>query len=804
MELYLRVDSAYPGDQGGGKARLDPETMNQMRLSPGDIIRISGRSETVAKVWRAQLSDWNQQKIRIDNFTRMNANVSIGDTVKITRVEETIPAQVVVLAPPEDLPKNFPMAEPSTIHHNLMDYPVAIGDSVPISIGMPFVQPQMVAYKVIELDPPGAVIISQQTEVIISDSPISGFEGISQITYEDIGGLRDELQRLRETIELPMRHPELFRRLGIEPPKGVLLFGPPGTGKTLIAKAVANESGAHFIPIAGPEVISKYYGESEQRLREVFEEAAENAPSIIFIDELDSITPKREEVTGEVERRVVAQLLTMMDGLEERGQVVVIGATNRIDAIDPALRRPGRFDREIEIGVPSNPDRIEILKIHTRGMPLFEDVNLEEMAERTHGYTGADIAALSREAAIRALRRYLPHINLDEEVIPDEVLETMVVNRKDFNQALREITPSGMREVMLEVSHVRWGDVGGLSDPIEEIREAVEYPLTRKEKYEELGIQSPRGVLLYGPPGTGKTLLAKAVANESGANFIAIRGPQLLSKWVGESERAVREVFKKARQVAPAIIFFDELDALTPVRGTAGDSHTMESVLNQFLTEMDGLVDLKDVVVMGATNRPDIVDPALLRSGRFDRLIYIGEPGTTDRIEVLKIHSKLIPIEGSALESLVDETRNFTEDDFEILAGSLPGGTRSSGPELMQHIRSVTPSMGTISRSGRRRMLVEILEKLRITIEDPVLDKLFGDISSNTDGYVGADLEGLCREAAIFAMREHLSSVNKDHFEHALEKVHPTMNQRLRESYERVKIHFKGGMQKKAEPPEYQ
>ncbi|MGV8108134.1 CDC48 family AAA ATPase [Methanospirillum sp.] len=804
MELYLRVDSAYPGDQGGGKARLDPETMNQMRLSPGDIIRISGRSTTVAKVWRAQLADWNQQKIRIDNFTRMNANVSIGDTVKITKVDENISAATVVLAPPEDLPKNIPMAEPPAILHNLIDFPVAIGDSVPISIGMPFVQPQMVAYKVIELDPPEAVIITQRTEVIVSDSPISGFEGISQITYEDIGGLRDELQRLRETIELPMRHPELFRRLGIEPPKGVLLFGPPGTGKTLIAKAVANESGAHFIPIAGPEVISKYYGESEQRLREVFEEAADNAPSIIFIDELDSITPKREEVTGEVERRVVAQLLTMMDGLEERGQVVVIGATNRLDAIDPALRRPGRFDREIEIGVPSNPDRIEILKIHTRGMPLYDDVSLEELAERTHGYTGADIAALSREAAIRALRRYLPHINLDEDEIPEEVLETMVVTGKDFHQALREITPSGMREVMLEVSHLRWRDVGGLSEAIEEIREAVEYPLTRREKYDDLGIQSPRGVLLYGPPGTGKTLLAKAVANESGANFIAVRGPQLLSKWVGESERAVREIFKKARQVSPAIIFFDELDALTPARGTAGDSHTMESVLNQFLTEMDGLVDLRDVVVMGATNRPDIVDPALLRSGRFDRLIYIGEPGVSDRIDILKIHSRLIPIEGTTLESLVDLTQNYTEEDFEILAGTFPQEVRCSGPELEEKIRSVAPSQGTISRSVRRRMLVEILEKNRIIIEDPTLETLFSGIASRTEGYVGADLEGLCREAAIFAMRDQLHSVRKEHFERALEKVHPTMNQRLREAYDRVKTHFKGGMPKKAEPPEYQ
>lgn len=805
MELYLRVDSAYPGDQGGGKARLDPETMLQLRLSPGDIIRISGRETTVAKVWRAQLSDWNQQKIRIDNFTRMNANVSIGDTVKITKVEETLSASTVVLAPPEDLPKNIPMSDSAVILQSLIDFPVSIGDSVPIPIGMPFVQPQMVAYKVIELDPPEAVMINQHTEIIVSDKPISGFEGISQITYEDIGGLRDELQRLRETIELPMRHPELFRRLGIEPPKGVLLFGPPGTGKTLIAKAVANESGAHFIPIAGPEVISKYYGESEQRLREVFEEAAENAPSIIFIDELDSITPKREEVTGEVERRVVAQLLTMMDGLEERGQVVVIGATNRLDAIDPALRRPGRFDREIEIGVPSNPDRIEILKIHTRGMPLFDDVRLEELAERTHGYTGADIAALSREAAIRALRRYLPHINLDEEEIPEEVLETMVVTAKDFRQALREITPSGMREVMLEVSHLRWRDVGGLSEAIEEIREAVEYPLTRKERYDDLGIQSPRGVLLYGPPGTGKTLLAKAVANESGANFIAVRGPQLLSKWVGESERAVREIFKKARQVSPAIIFFDELDALTPARGTAGDSHTMESVLNQFLTEMDGLVDLKDVVVMGATNRPDIVDPALLRSGRFDRLIYIGEPGLPDREEILKIHSRLIPIEGATLESLVDLTQNYTEEDFEVLAGTLTQEVHSSGPELEEHIRAVNPSQGKLTRPARRKMLVEVLEKLRIVIEDPVLHKLFSDIAMKTEGYVGADLEGLCREAGIFAMREQAHYVRKEHFERALEKVHPTMNSRLREAYDRVKIHFKGGIPKQqAEPPEYQ
>ena len=803
-ELFLKVDSAYPGDQGGGKARLDPETMLQLKLSPGDIIHIFGKSPTVAKVWRAQLNDWNQNKIRIDNFTRVNANVSIGETVKVSRIEEVIPASIVVLAPPEDLPRNIPPADPTTIHHALIDFPIALGDSVPVPIGLPFIQPQVVSYKVIEIEPKEAVIISHKTEVILSEKPVSGFEGVSQITYEDIGGLREELQRLRETIELPMRHPELFRRLGIEPPKGVLLFGPPGTGKTLIAKAVANESGAHFIPIAGPEVISKYYGESEQRLREVFDEAEENAPAIIFIDELDSITPKREEVTGEVERRVVAQLLTMMDGLEERGQVVVIGATNRLDAIDPALRRPGRFDREIEIGVPSEMDRNDILMIHTRGMPLAGDVNLGELSARTHGFTGADIAALAREAAIRALRRYLPHIDLDEDEIPEEILETMEVTGKDFKQALREITPSGMREVMLEVSHLQWRDVGGLAGAIEEIREAVEYPLTQREIFDDLGIHSPRGVLLYGPPGTGKTLIAKAVANESGANFIAVRGPQLLSKWVGESERAVREIFKKARQVAPAIIFFDELDALTPARGTAGDSHTMESVLNQFLTEMDGLQDLRDVVVMGATNRPDIIDPALLRTGRFDRLIYIGEPDLQGRIDVMRIHTRMMPIEGSRIEELVSLTDTYTEDDLEQLALQYERGKTYQSDEIAAIIRGHGSGEGDLNRQTRRRILIETWTKFGITVIDDYAEEIFSDIASRTPGYVGADIEGLCREAGIFAMRERSKEVSRRHFEQALAKVHPTMNDNLAKAYQKIQTHFKGGLPKEVQPPEYQ
>jgi len=804
-EVHLKVDSAYPGDQGGGKARLDPETMLHLKISPGDIVAIEGKRRTVVKVWRALLEDWNQHKVRVDNFTRMNAGVSIGDTVRITTLREEIEAKRVVLAPPQDLPKNVLVANNPNVLNSLIDFPVVKNDSVPIPIGLPFIQPQIVAYKVVEIEPELAVIITKNTKIEFSEKPAAGFEMVKRISYEDIGGLKDELQRLRETIELPMRHPELFHKLGIEPPKGVLLYGPPGTGKTLIAKAVASESGAHFISIAGPEVISKYYGESEQRLREVFEEARANAPSIIFIDELDSITPRREEVTGEVERRVVAQLLTMMDGLEERGQVVVIGATNRLDAVDPALRRPGRFDREIEIGVPSELDRIEIMKIHTRGMPLAEDVKLEQLAQQTHGFVGADLAALAREAAIRALRRYLPEIDLDAKEIPQEILDTLQVLNSDFRSALRDVSPSAMREVMIEVSHITWSDVGGLMSAKQEVREAVEYPLTRRQSFEELGIHPPRGVLLYGPPGTGKTLIAKAVANESGANFIAIRGPQLLSKWVGESERAVREVFKKARQVAPAIIFFDELDALAPARGAGGDSHVTESVLNQFLTEMDGLVELKDVMVMGATNRPDIVDPALLRAGRFDRLVYIGEPGLEDRAKILEIHTRSMPIEGSVIESVIDLTEKFNEDSFDRL-GEILGNDREI---KIEQINGAIGQVGGTTTAGmnrgmRRASVRKLLREQGLILHDPARDGMIASIAADTEGFVGADLEVLCREAGIFAMREGVLSVGTRHFSASRKKVHPTMNKVLRESYERVQQHFKGGLPKEVQPPEYQ
>ncbi len=804
-ELHLKVDSAYPGDQGGGKARLDPETMLFLKISPGDIVVVEGKRRTVAKVWRSLVEDWNQNKIRIDNFTRMNAGVSIGDTVKISRVQDEIEAKTVVLAPPEDLPRNVPINITPHIVNALIDFPVLKNDLVPLSSGLPFLQTQFVPFKVVEIEPEQAVIITKNTHIEFSEKPAAGVEGVKRISYEDIGGLKDELQRVREMIELPMRHPELFQRLGIEPPKGVLLFGPPGTGKTLIAKAVASESGAHFISIAGPEVISKYYGESEQKLREIFDEAEQNAPSIIFIDELDSITPRREEVTGEVERRVVAQLLTMMDGLEERGQVVVIGATNRVDAIDPALRRPGRFDREIEIGVPTEPDRIEILKIHTRGMPLSPEVSLEMLGQQTHGFVGADLAALAREAGIRALRRYLPEIDLDEEEIPEEILETMEVTAGDFRDALRDVSPSAMREVMLEVSHVTWQDVGGLEEAKQEIREAVEYPLTQRERFEELGIRPPRGVLLYGPPGTGKTLIAKAVANESGANFIAIRGPQLLSKWVGESERAVREIFKKARQVAPSIIFFDELDALAPTRGGEVGTHVMESVLNQILTEIDGLEELKDVVVLGATNQPMLVDPALLRAGRFDRLVYIGEPGMEDRRQILSIHLRGMPVEDSPMEALLANLDGFDEGALDELA-ELLGTDRTVTPaEISDAAGKITVSgKGNLSRPQIRKYLGEQMNSRHLTAKDDAVESLVESIAARTEGYVGSDLEALCREAGVFAMRESATRVAGRHFEASMAKVHPTMNSRLKEYYERIRQSFKGGLPREVQPPEYQ
>ncbi|MHC1625386.1 MAG: CDC48 family AAA ATPase, partial [Methermicoccaceae archaeon] len=684
-EVHLKVAKAYPADTGRGTARLDPTTLLKLQLSPGDIVQIEGKRTTVAKVWRADRQDWGQELIRIDGFTRQNASVSIGERVKVTKVEPK-KANTVMLAPAEKIDINLSEIPETFMKRQLLRRPLIAGDLVPIlsAYSRPLMgkqtASQMLPLVAVDTDPDGVVIIDDFSKLVIRDKPVTGIVRGTGITYEDIGGLSEQIQLIRELIELPMKHPELFERLGVQPPKGILLYGPPGTGKTLIAKAVANESGANFISIAGPEIMSKYYGESEQRLREIFEEAEESAPSIIFIDELDSIAPKREEVTGEVERRVVAQLLTMLDGLEERGQVVVIGATNRLDAIDPALRRPGRFDREVEIGVPSVNDRLEILQIHTRGMPFgelgpVEDRErgvhpfLKELAERTHGFVGADLSALSKEAGMKALRRYLPSINLDDDEIPDELLDSMRILESDFEEALREIEPSAMREVLIEIPDVKWDEVGGLHDQKQEVIEAVEWPLLFPDRFERMGIEPPRGVLLLGPPGTGKTLIAKAVATESGANFISVRGPQVISKWVGESERAIREVFKKARQVAPVIIFFDELDAIAPIRESdGGGTKVTERVVNQLLTEMDGLESMKDVVVIAATNRPEIIDPALLRPGRFDRLVVIPPPNRAGRLEKFRIHTKKMPLgEDVNLEHLVDSTDGYVGSDIEGL-----------------------------------------------------------------------------------------------------------------------------------------
>ncbi|MDH5019577.1 CDC48 family AAA ATPase [Halobacterium rubrum] len=672
-EVQLEVAKAYPNDSGRGIARLDPDTLLHLKLSPGDIIEIEGAETTAAKVWRADRQDWNTDTIRIDGFTRQNADVGIGERVEIRKAEAE-KADKLVLAPPEEASVQFGSDAAGMVKRQILKRPVVARDIVPVmsSTNHPFMRSpgQAIPLIAVETEPEGVCLVTEDTEVELREEPISGFERTGGgITYEDIGGLENEIQRVREMVELPMKHPQIFQKLGIEPPQGVLLHGPPGTGKTLLAKAVANETSASFFSIAGPEIISKYYGESEQQLREIFEDAKEESPSIIFIDELDSIAPKREDVTGEVERRVVAQLLTMMDGLEGRGQVIVIAATNRVDAVDPALRRPGRFDREIEIGVPDEVGREEILKIHTRGMPLSDDVNLSTLADDTHGFVGADIESLTKEAAMRALRRYLPEIDLDEEDIPPSLIDRMIVKRRDFKGALSEVEPSAMREVLVELPKVTWDDVGGLTDAKDNVKESVEWPLNQPEKFRRMGVEPPAGVLLYGPPGTGKTLMAKAVANETNANFISVRGPQLLSKWVGESEKAIRQTFRKARQVAPTVIFFDELDSLAPGRGQSGGNNVSERVVNQLLTELDGLEEMEEVMVVAATNRPDIIDPALIRSGRFDRLVQVGQPDVEGREQILKIHTQDTPLAADvSLRELAERTDGYVGSDLANIA----------------------------------------------------------------------------------------------------------------------------------------
>ena len=672
-EIQLRVGDARQRDVGRGIARIDQRTMQKLGISAGDVIEIVNKRTTSAIAWPAYSEDQNRDIIRIDGFTRKNAGAAINEYV-IIKPAKVKTALSITLAP-VDMRLNVDDDFTNFVRNRLMERTLVEGDTTLVMM-----LGHAIPFTVTKTRPHGIIKVTAETRLTILNEPAPEAKGLPRTTYEDIGGLHEEIQRVREMVELPLRHPELFQRLGIDPPKGVLLHGPPGCGKTLLARAVANESEANFYSINGPEIMSKFYGESEARLREIFQQAQQNSPSIIFVDELDAIAPKREEVTGEVERRVVAQLLALMDGLSGRGNVIVIGATNRPSALDPALRRPGRFDREIEIGVPDKQGRYEVLQIHTRGMPLHggekpeeeksgEDVALRKLAEMTHGYTGADLAALGRETAMKALRRYLPQINLEEERIPPAVLDKMEVTMDDFFNAYKEVTPTAMREVYIEVASVHWDDVGGLDDVKQHLKEAVEWPLKTPEIFSKLGIKPPKGILLYGPPGCGKTMLARAVATESEANFISIKGPEVFSKWVGESEKAIREVFRKARMAAPAVIFLDEMDSLTPRRGMGmSDSGVSERVISQLLTEMDGIVTLQDIVVIAATNRPDMVDSAVLRPGRFDRLIYVPEPDEKSRLQIFKIYTKEMPLTKDVdLNQLASVSKYYSGADIESL-----------------------------------------------------------------------------------------------------------------------------------------
>jgi transitional endoplasmic reticulum ATPase len=747
-EIKLKVAEAIQDDVNKGIVRVDSNFMKKIGVHPGDIVGIEGERKTVSIVDRAYPGDIGLNIIRMDGIIRRNAKTGIGEFVKITKADVKEAKKVVVAPAKKDI---LVKASPSIFKQGLLGRAVVKGDIVSLGgtnrrrttmSGSPFfddifemLDENIVGFGfgdlkfiVADTNPKQAVYISETTDVIFNPEAMEIVEEMApEVTYEDIGGLEEEIKKIREMVELPLKHPEIFERLGIEPPKGVLLHGPPGTGKTLLAKAVANETNSHFILINGPEIMSKYYGQSEENLRKKFEEAEKNAPSIIFIDEIDAIAAKREEVHGEVERRVVAQLLALMDGLQSRGKVVVIAASNIPNALDPALRRPGRFDREIDIGVPGKQGRLNILKIHTRNMPLAKDVKLKEIANITHGFVGADLAALAKEAAMIVLRRVLPDLKLkEEEAIPKELLEQLKITMKDLKNALKVVRPSALREVLIEVPNIKWEDIGGLDEVKQQLKEAVEWPLKYPDSFKKLGVKPPKGILLYGAPGTGKTLMAKAVARESEANFILVKGPEMLSKWVGESEKAVRAVFKKARQTSPTIIFFDEIDSIAPRRGATSDSHVTERVVNQILTEIDGVEDLNDIVIIAATNRPDIIDTALLRPGRFDRIILCPAPDKKARIEIFKVHTKKMPL-----------AKNVKLDD----------------------------------------------------------------LAEKTAGYVGADIEAICREAAIFALRKDIKSseVTMADFDAALKKVKPSVTKEIEKAYEDLQNQFKSARAKQME-----
>jgi transitional endoplasmic reticulum ATPase len=652
-EVVLKIDEIPQQHVGRGRAIIDPKIMEDTNWNAGQILELTYNKKTHVKLWSGSPEEYGTGLIKIDGITRQNIGAGIGDKVSVKSVE-AVNAEQIVLSPTEKITID---GLQEYMIYNYLNHVFTTGDTISLSTQMG----GRVQFVITSTKPSKPVIVTEKTIFKLGPMTKAIDASIPRITYDELGGLKNEVQKIREMVELPMRHPELFEKIGVEAPKGVLLYGPPGTGKTLLAKAVAGETNAHFISLSGPEIMGKYYGESEERIREIFKQAEDNAPSIVFIDEIDSIAPKRDEVSGELEKRIVSQLLTLMDGMKSRGKVVVIAATNRPDSIDPALRRPGRFDREIEIGIPDDEGRHEILSIHTRGMPIDEKVNLKQISKTTHGFVGADLEVLSKEAAMRSLRRILPEIDLDEDKISTEILQKIQITSEDFWDALKEVSPSALREVQVQVPNVSWDDVGGLEELKEELREAVEWPIKHKEAFDYVDVKAPKGILLHGPPGTGKTLIAKALAKMTESNFISIKGPELLSKWVGESEKGVREIFRKARQVAPCIIFLDEVDALVPRRGSAGSgSHVTENVVSQILTEIDGLEELHDVLIIGATNRLDIVDEALLRPGRFDRIIEVPNPDTKGREKIFKIHTKKKPLaDDVSISKLVELTNGF-------------------------------------------------------------------------------------------------------------------------------------------------
>ena len=653
-KIILKIHEIQQQHVGKGRAIIDPKIIEEQNWSVGQILELTYNKKTYVKLWPASPEEYGAGIIKIDGITRQNIGAGLDDKISIKSVEAAN-AEQITLSPTEKISTD---GLQEYMIYNYLNHVFSNGDSISLNTQMG----NKVQFVVTNTKPTKPVIVTENTIFKLGSLTKTVDSSVPRITYDELGGLKNEVQKIREMVELPMRHPELFDKIGVEAPKGVLLYGPPGTGKTLLAKAVAGETNAHFISLSGPEIMGKHYGESEERIREIFSQAEENSPSIIFIDEIDSIAPKRDEVSGELEKRIVSQLLTLMDGMKSRGKVVVIAATNRPDSIDPALRRPGRFDREIEIGIPDNDGRLDILSIHTRGMPINEKVNLKQISKTTHGFVGADLEILSKEAAMRSLRRILPEIDLEEDKISSEILQKIEITNDDFREALKEVRPSALREVQVQIPDVNWDDVGGLDELKDELREAVEWPIKHKEAYDYVDVEAPKGVLLHGPPGTGKTLIAKALAKMTESNFISIKGPELLSKWVGESEKGVREIFRKARQAAPCIIFLDEVDALVPRRGTgSSDSHVTENIVSQILTEIDGLEELHNVLIIGATNRLDIVDEAILRPGRFDRIIEVGNPDSKGRKNIFEIHTKKKPLANNIdLKKLVEVTDGFS------------------------------------------------------------------------------------------------------------------------------------------------